>query len=63
MNALRCIVLSVVIFTALVADVSAAEFTDRIRTAGGAEAGEITATTPVEISLDKGTAGKVQIPV
>jgi tetratricopeptide (TPR) repeat protein len=41
----------------------AAEFTDRIRTAGGAEAGEITATSPVEISLDKGTAGKVQIPV
>jgi len=41
----------------------AAEFTDRIRTTGGAEAGEITATTPVEISLDKGTAGKTQIPV
>jgi tetratricopeptide (TPR) repeat protein len=43
--------------------VRAAEFTDRVRTAGGSEAGEITATTPLEISLDKGTAGKIQIPL
>ena len=42
---------------------AAAEFTDRIRTAGGSEAGEITGTTPLEISLDKGTAGKIKIPV
>jgi tetratricopeptide (TPR) repeat protein len=41
----------------------AAEFTDRIRTSGGAEAGEITGTTPLEISLDKGTAGTIKIPV
>lgn len=51
------------VVTLCVAPAFAAEFTDRIRTTGGAEAGEITATTPVEISLDKGTAGKVQIPV
>lgn len=41
----------------------AAEFTDRVRTVGGSEAGEITGTTPLEISLDKGTAGKIKIPV
>jgi tetratricopeptide (TPR) repeat protein len=41
----------------------AAEFTDRIRTAGGSEAGEITGSTPLEISLDKGTAGTIKIPV
>lgn len=52
-----------VMATFLSSPMMAAEFTDRIRTAGGAEAGEITATSPVEISLDKGTAGKVQIPV
>lgn len=41
----------------------AAGFTDRIRTSGGTEAGEITNTSPVEISLDKGSAGTVKIPV
>ena len=41
----------------------AAGFTDRIRTSGGSEAGEITGTTPLEISLDKGTAGTIKIPV
>lgn len=57
----RAILLSVVAIAAT--PLVAAEFTDRIRTAGGAEAGEITATSPVEIALDKGTAGKIQIPV
>ena len=42
---------------------AAAGFTDRIRTSGGSEAGEITGTTPLEISLDKGTAGIIKIPV
>ena len=41
----------------------AAGFTDRVRTAGGSEAGEITSLTPLEITLDKGTAGTVKIPV
>src|SRR5262245_55418890 len=41
----------------------AAQFTDRIRTSGGAEAGEITSVSPLEISIDKGTAGKIKIPV
>src|SRR3972149_150272 len=41
----------------------AAGFTDRVRTSGGSEAGEITGTTPLEISLDKGTAGIVKIPI
>lgn len=47
---------------ALASPIRAAEFTDRIRTAGGSEAGEITATTPLEISLDKGSAGTIKIP-
>lgn len=42
---------------------TAAEFTDRIRTTGGAEAGEIIKTSPLEITLDKGTAGNIEIPV
>jgi tetratricopeptide (TPR) repeat protein len=38
--------------------------TDHIRTTSGtAEAGEITATSPVEITLDKGSAGKSEVPV
>lgn len=41
----------------------AAEFTDRIRTAVGSEAGEIKSTTPLEITLDKGSAGTIKIPV
>jgi tetratricopeptide (TPR) repeat protein len=41
----------------------AAQFTDRIRTTGGSEAGEITSTTPLGLSLDKGTAGKIEVPV
>ncbi len=36
---------------------------DRVRTNSGAEAGEITGTSPIEISLDKGTAGTVRIPI
>jgi tetratricopeptide (TPR) repeat protein len=40
-----------------------AEFTDRVRTVGGSEAGEITATSKLEISLDKGSAGKIKIPL
>jgi tetratricopeptide (TPR) repeat protein len=42
---------------------SAADFADRVRTTGGAEVGEITGTTPLEISLDKGTAGTIKIPI
>lgn len=42
---------------------AAAEFTDRVRTTGGSDAGQITASTPLEITLDKGTTGPVQIPV
>lgn len=42
---------------------SAAEYTDRIRTAGGSEAGEIKSTTPLEITVDKGSAGTIKIPV
>ncbi len=43
--------------------VSAAEFTDRIRMTGGSEAGEITSTTPLEITLDKGSTGSAKVPV
>jgi len=43
--------------------VSAADFTDRVRTHGGTVAGEITAMTPLEITLDRGSAGTSQIPV
>lgn len=42
---------------------SAAGYTDRIRTAGGSEAGEIKSTTPLEITIDKGSAGTIKIPV
>lgn len=53
----------IIIVAAAATPTFAAGFTDRIRTTGGAEAGEITATSPTEISINKGTAGTIQIPV
>jgi len=41
----------------------AAGVTDRIRTNGGSQAGEITGMTPLEVSLDKGSTGVDKIPV
>ncbi len=41
----------------------AAGATDRIRTTGGSVAGEITGMTPLEITLDKGSAGTSKIPM
>ena len=43
--------------------VRAAGFTDRIRTTGGSEAGEIIDTSPIVITLDKGTAGTIKVSI
>jgi tetratricopeptide (TPR) repeat protein len=43
--------------------VPAAGAADRIRTHGGSVAGEITGMTPLEITIDKGSAGTSTIPV
>jgi tetratricopeptide (TPR) repeat protein len=51
-------------FVLLLASVAAsATATDRIRTHGGSVAGEITGSTPLEITLDKGSAGTSKIPL
>lgn len=55
------VALATVLFVAPIA--AAAEFTDRIRTTGGSEAGQITVSSPLELSLDKGTTGIEKIPV
>jgi tetratricopeptide (TPR) repeat protein len=54
---------STVVIALIATTTFAAGFTDRIRTTGGSEAGEITSTSPIEITLDKGTAGMIEIPV
>jgi len=43
--------------------VPAAGGSDRVRTHGGSVAGEITSMTPLEITIDKGSAGNSKIPV
>jgi tetratricopeptide (TPR) repeat protein len=52
---------TVVLLIAFFASIAGA--TDRIRTPGGSVAGEITGMTPLEITLDKGSAGTSKIPV
>ena len=47
----------------IAAPARAADFTDRIRTNGGMEVGQITGTSPIEITLDKGTIGTIKVPV
>jgi tetratricopeptide (TPR) repeat protein len=55
--------LAIAVCAFFAAAASAAEFTDRVRTNSGSEAGEITGSSPLEISLDKGTAGTIKIPI
>jgi tetratricopeptide (TPR) repeat protein len=59
----RLFALGVLMSLLMSASLDAAEFTDRIRTAGGSEAGEIIATSPREITIDKGSAGSIKIPL
>ncbi len=55
--------LAAVAVLAILPTASLAKYTDRLRTTSGSEAGEIISTTPLEIALDKGTAGTIKIPV
>lgn len=60
----RCLIALVIISSALAASfASAATKTDRVRLTRGSESGEITETSPFEVTIDKGTGNAKKIAV
>jgi tetratricopeptide (TPR) repeat protein len=60
----RWLILAVVIFVALCrSGVSAQTTIDRVRTTHGSETGRVTGMTPLEVTVDKASAGIEQVPV
>jgi tetratricopeptide (TPR) repeat protein len=57
------IIIAVMAVASFAATARADTVADRVRTARGSEAGEVTGMTPLQVTLDKGTLGSRTVPV